>query len=204
MEPLVSGFRGKQRPTSYVHALEGILAYERIARMEGQRDEDITVYMCELFTGGFEVNTGTFDHHEGVGDEPGHCQQFTCYVTVKTARRMLEAGVARYSGYEESFEAAVARMEDHHRVRDPEVEVLAYGHYHPALSFEEASALVEGYREYAKEDNSEAYVSLAPTTTGYEIVASSDTGMLGDSDYVSDTVAQRLVDAGLADYMIMG
>jgi len=127
------------------------------------------------------------------------------YVTPDVARHLLEVGAVQYSGRYSTFEDACASLVSNALPHDPEQYVLAYDSYHPAMSFEEASALAEGYNAFATELGGSAFISLAPTDTGYEIVAFTDAeqGILGDSDYVSDTVAQRLVDAGLMEYMEM-
>lgn len=203
MTKLISGFWGEVQPTSYVTMVEMINAYYGIAEAEGLPDSDVYVMMYELFTGGFEVNSGTFDHHEAEGDEPARCLQVREYVDIPTAKRLLDAGIVKYGGRSDSFEEALKVMETNALPHDPEEYVLAYGGYHPAHPYEEARDMMLRYRETAAKHGGNAIVRLAGTTTGYEIVAVIDNqnGMLDDSEYVSESVAKRLVDDGLCTYM---
>lgn len=190
-------------PTSYEDVVDGIQAYWSIAHDEGLPESDIYVRLTECFTGGFEVVTGIFNLVSGVGDKPGSCKELTMYVTPDVARRLLEADIVRYVGRYDTFNEACLALASNALPHDLDQFVLAYDSWHPAISFDEASTLIASYTLVALELGDIPYIVLAPMDIGYEIVAfiSVEPGVLGDSDYVSDIVAQRLVNAGLAKYM---
>lgn len=102
-------------------------------------------------------------------------------------------------------------MDEHHgqTPRKPEKvtlgknQIIAYGSVVDLMTYEQA---VEGITWYLEKTGDQGEAMLADIGySGYEIVLRhvkiGDTHYAGDSDYVSVADAQRLVDAGLADYM---
>ena len=83
-------------------------------------------------------------------------------------------------------------------------QTLAYGTVVDLMTYDEAVEHITWYLQHVG-DQGEAMLADV-STSAYEIVLRhvmiGDTHYAGDSDYVSTAVAERLVDAGLADYMV--